>query len=75
MPKKYFLELKVLSLEHFAFDTELITLLHMYSLYSMLGRILQQSFMLNFSSQGFYRGVEEGRRSGIYTSVYECTFT
>ena len=75
MPKKYFLELEVLSLEHFAFDTELTTLLHMYSLYSMLGRILQQSFMLNFSSQGFYRGVEEGRRSGIYTSVYECTFT
>ena len=74
MPKKYFLELKVLSLEHFAFDTELTTLLHMYSLYSMLGRILQQSFMLNFSSQGFCRGVEEGRRSGIYTSLYECTF-
>ena len=75
MPKKYFLELKVLSLEHFAFDTELTTLLHMYSLYSMLGRILQQSFMLNFSSQGFCRRVEEGRSSGIYTSLYECTFT
>lgn len=75
MPKKYFLELKVLSLEHFVFHMELTTLLLMYFLYSMLGKILEQSFMLNFSSQGFYRGVEEGRRSGIYTSVYECTFT
>ena len=36
MPKKYFLELKVLSLEHL----EQSTLLHMYSLYSMLSRIL-----------------------------------
>ena len=75
MPKKYFLELKALSLEHFAFHMELTTLLHMYSLYSMLSRILEQSFMLSFSSQGFYRRVEEGRRSDIYTSLYECTFT
>lgn len=71
MPKKYFLELKVLSLEHL----EQTTLLHMYSLYSMLSRILEQSFMLNFSSLSFYRGVEEGRRSDIYTSLYECAFT
>ena len=73
MPKKYFLELKVLSLEHFVFHMELTTLLHMYFLYSMLGRILQQSLMLNVSSLDVYRGVEEVRRSGIYTSVYECT--
>ena len=58
MPKKYFLELKILFLEHL----EQTTLLHMYSLYSMLSRILEQSFRLNFSSLGFYREVEEGRR-------------
>ena len=67
MPKKYFLELKILFLEHL----EQTTFLHMYSLYSMLSRLLEESFMLNFSSLGFYRGVEEGRRSDIYTSVYE----
>ena len=65
MPKKYFLELKLLSVEHFAFHTELTTLLHMHFLYSMLSRILEQSFMLNFSSLGVFSGVEEGGRSDI----------
>ena len=65
MPKKYFLELKLLSVEHFAFHTELTTLLHMHFLYSMLSRILEQSFMLKFSSLGVFSGVEEGGRSDI----------
>ena len=73
--KKVFPGTKVIVPGAFAFHMELTTLLHMYSLYSMLSRILEQSFRLNFSSLGFYRGVEEGRRSDIYTSLYECTFT